>query len=202
MYFPEDDPEIFDLMIDYIYRNKLPSFQTSQPSIKQDKKGAVKKSNEDKRGQKELEEEEEDEHYERLLRLFCFAEKFCLNHLANRTMDALQDFNVKLNTIPNAESIQIIYEGTHEKSKLRYFAAIFAGWHSSRWASIHEDADERMLELGRIQPDFALDYLRFNLKFGPKLAAVGFDPRRRSLKWGLEPCFFHTHAEGETCHLI
>jgi hypothetical protein len=102
-----------------------------------------------------------------------------------------------------------VYNSTHERSKLRIYCTLhFIS--DCQYDPDGESSDETLRnelkedrsegeEFSRENSDFALDFVRLSFQHGFKLYTR--DVRSRSEEKGLGWCFFHTHAEGELCHL-
>jgi hypothetical protein len=176
MHLPEDDPATFDRIINWLYRDQLPVYL----------------------------EKAEDRHprsfHRSLIDMFLFAEKHCINVLANRAMDLMQDINLKVNTIPDLEEIRHVYSNSHDKSKLRLYVAAAACYLFSFGIDINyqRKLNRSDSKLAREIPDYGADFIQvqYELEFMlPEKPRV--DPRKRSGKNGIDPCYFHTHSNGE-----
>ena len=176
MYLPNEDINVFDTFITYLYQDRLPQFLSTAGT---------------------------DETYfeaEKLYPLFVLAERFCMNDLANEVMDAIQDFGYQHNTIPGLSSISYIYKNTHETSKLRIYCVLMRLYdlHTSTGAKHSNDT----ADLASTLPDFAGDFIRLQCKYKDRFQKGQLaDAQVRDAKKGFGQCFFHTHAKGETCHL-
>ncbi|KAH9215359.1 hypothetical protein DL95DRAFT_408542 [Leptodontidium sp. 2 PMI_412] len=184
MYLPEDDADAFDSMIVYIYQNLLPVF----PNL------------------------ECDEYLETILYpLFALAEKLCLNELANRVMDLIQDTGLNSSLVPGNEpggGNYMIYTLTPVGSKLRVYSVLMQVYiqHASTTETVEEaDAEmgKELAELARHHPDFATDYIKLMWKYRARFQKVNppADAQVRNSEKGFGRCFFHTHHKDEVCHL-
>ncbi|KAH9215358.1 hypothetical protein DL95DRAFT_500781 [Leptodontidium sp. 2 PMI_412] len=179
MYLPEDDPEAFDALVVYVYQNRLPNFPSERFSA--DCEGC-------------------DSYTDILNKLFYLATKCCMNVLANKIMDTLQDIHFKYGRIPSCSGIQEHYQNTSAASKIRLYCAATACYKLTYCTD--EDMNEYK-ELARAEPDFGADCLAFQYQHGTRLVKhkSQMDPRKRLGGKAMSQCFFHTHTSGEVCHL-
>jgi hypothetical protein len=176
MHCPEDDPSTFNHLVNYFYRNALPQPPSKDAS------------------------DEFNTYYTSLEKLFFLAEKLCMNELSNKAMDAIQDAMRVHKKAINLEGLERIYQNAHESSKFRIYGLL--SWlRFELGQKITEDALNQVEKILSRVPEIARDYLLFQLKQAGSLKAnKRLDPDTRSAL-GYGKCFFHTHAEGETCHL-
>lgn len=115
MYLPYDDPTIFGYLVSYLYGNVLPPNPADAAS--------------------EYEDDGEDNDLswvvatyfsETLVVLFCLANKLCMNDLANRFMDSVQDLQHDNRDLPCTPRIRKIYNNTPAGSKVREYCALTA----------------------------------------------------------------------------
>jgi len=179
MYLPAEDIGAFDSFITYLYQDRLPRF---------DNMGGLKSI---------------DFEAEKFYPLFFLAEKFCLNELANRIMDAIQNYGFQHEKIPSCKDITEIYEYTHETSKLRTYCVLM------RLYDLHISGDENAEDteanatahLASNLPDFASDIIKLQFKNKNRFQKGNIaDAQVRDDQKGFGRCFFHTHAKGEICH--
>ncbi|KAK0119330.1 hypothetical protein ONS95_008172 [Cadophora gregata] len=193
MYLPEDDADVFDLMVGYIYPDRIPSFSAAK--YNQDDNGVSKFSH-------------------GLYTLFALAEKLCMNDLANRLMDEIQDFQYEHSRVPSMTWFCDIYNMTSLRSKLRCYAVLMClrEEYTRGYATLcPEDVcpegdvkdDKEVFEsLLDTHPEFAKDYIALNWKFTGRFNSETIpDARIRNDSEGFGRCFFHTHSNGEECHL-
>jgi hypothetical protein len=153
MYLPEDDPATFDRIINWLYRDQLPV--------------CVER----------VEGRHPISFHRSLIDMFLFAEKYCINVLANRAMDQMQDVHLKENIIPNIEDIKHVYYNSHEKSKLRLYVAAAACYLFSFGIDINHQRklNRSDSKLAREIPDYGADFIeiQYELEFmvmgGPKV---------------------------------
>ena len=132
--------------------------------------------------------------------LYGFAEKYNLVELMDMTIDALNGFFASNKFLPAGETLDYIYEITHEKSKLRtlvlrcYTYATVEFTDSGSWTT------ESMLPSGPNAMEAITDIFRQlrDLKNSTsRSSGVGgtllSDPRK------YQPCQYHVHAKGEPC---
>jgi hypothetical protein len=106
MYLPEDDSETFDSFIDFVYRGTLPKFVADEDPPTEDTVDAYTMG--------------------KLAPLFYLAEKYCMNKLANKVMDAIQDHQLDHERLPGETMMKQIYNNTRGKSKLRLYGTLCA----------------------------------------------------------------------------
>jgi BTB/POZ domain len=178
MYLAEEDIAAFDSFITYLYQDRLPQFSST------------------------MECTAENFEAQKLCPLFFLAEKVCCNELANKVMDAIQDFGRLNELIPGNESTAMIYENTHEESKLRSYCVLMLLY---IWRTV-EDSDKTWVkdttDLTRDLPDFASDFIKLQFRYRDRFQKGNVaDAQVRNDEEGFGRCFFHTHAKGEVCHL-
>jgi hypothetical protein len=171
MYCPEDNPTAFSYFVNYVYWNVLPKLPPKDATDKY-----------------------EYDYYCGLSGLFFLAEKLCMNELGNKTMDAIQDHQRIYERFISCKGLVDIYRDTHENSKLRAFGLLSYTKNQMNQTNSKKDLAKAEEMLSSV-PEIAKDFFLFQLKHTKLL-----DPDVRSIK-GYGKCFFHTHAEGETCHL-
>jgi len=189
MYLPEDDANAFDSMIVYIYRDQLPVFPNT--SYSQGCSGAQQFA------------------FDILYRLFTFAEKICMNDLANRVMDKIQDLGMEYWSAPTLPHVRSLYSLTGPGSKLRIYCTLMRLYrvnacdYDDHWTTTADaiENEEQLEDFIKEHPDFAVDYMRFHWRFSNKFLTEDTpDAQIRSDKDGFGRCFFHTHAKGEESH--
>lgn len=95
---------------------------------------------------------------------YILAEKLCLHDMQNRFMDAIQDAQFKVYTLPDAEEIKFIYENTQENSKLRLYCATSVAFSLARHAELGQvNSVKDFAALCTTIPDFALDLLQVSI---------------------------------------
>lgn len=175
MDLPEDDPDAFNVFVDWLYRSTVPDVK-------------------------------DDVQLRAHFHLYMLAEKLCLNELANKTMDQIK--NNKADASKQIELIlgmnKQIYDNSSGDMSLRPYVV-----HSLLYLLTERQTDSQGhyhphfadQDLSRVWKvchgceeffkDFVVHFKSFSHKFG--------FPKPSSPK--LDQCFFHRHAEGETCHL-
>ncbi|KAL2072709.1 hypothetical protein VTL71DRAFT_12052 [Oculimacula yallundae] len=184
MYLPEDSADAFDSLINYLYQDCLPAF----PNQKH-RDNAMDVSNFSA---------------DILYSLFALAEKFCINRLANRVMDRLQDLHDEYDVIPDLVESKKAYSITSPTSKLRSYSILtllhnnlYVGAKEKDWFDVHS-----VRRLVTDCPEFAVDYLLLHAEHKQRFNSEGLiDLQSRDDEEGLGRCFFHTHGRGERCHL-
>jgi hypothetical protein len=176
MHLPEDDPTTFDRIINWLYRDQLPTYPGKGIRVG---------------GRFELEKA--------LLDIFIFAEKYCMEVLANRVMDLLQDIHLGDNTIPYYVHVKLVFSSCHEKSKLRlYLAATSCYLFSFPRVGTDVENARSYSKLPREVPDYGADITEIQYELGFMIKErARVDPRNRAAKPGIGQCYFHTHSEEE-----
>ncbi|KAG4424734.1 hypothetical protein IFR04_002082 [Cadophora malorum] len=178
IYLPEDDPTAFDALVVFIYQNSLPLFPSKQ--FPANIEGC-------------------DCYADVLERIIFFADKLCINELANKSMDLMQDLEMEYSRLVNPERIANVYKRTGPKSKFRLYCTATRCYDLRIYES---ERMERVKKLAIEVPEFGADMLEFNSQYGPRIfGKTKFDPGIRDGEAGLGRCFFHTHYPGEICHL-
>ncbi|CZR61095.1 uncharacterized protein PAC_10991 [Phialocephala subalpina] len=181
MHLPEDTPVDFTNLVNYIYQDRLPSFPAEEYTP--DFKGSQGFTR------------------DHLYPLFLFAEKLCINDLANRVMDDIQDIHLKYNRVLSNARILTIYRTTHENSKFRLYSMLNLVRNS---VTAHDNGSwcEKRIPLFTEITDIAVDFATAACRYAAKFAAdQHLDPRIRDDKTIFGKCFFHTHTDKEVCHL-
>jgi hypothetical protein len=184
MYLPEDHSETFDSFIDFIYRGTLPKFVIDENPPPDHAVSAFT--------------------IEKLAPLFYLAEKYCMNELTNKVMDAIQDHELKYEVMPGEDLMREIYNNTRDKSKLRLYATLLA-LYSTMTDTPGEDWSKdtpNYTKIATALPRFAADYIML-LRKHRALLPYGYpsDPQIRNDTEGFGKCYFHTHWKREICHL-
>ncbi len=131
------------------------------------------------------------------------AEKLCNHDLMNRLIDLLQDFQAKLIEYFDATFTQLVFEEISSQSKLHlYFAANFACFLASgnSRGCCRATTNCFVDKLG-IKPEFLRALFEFQGENGNTLHDYHFNLWDRQCPYSLGRCYFHTHGEGEDCHL-
>ena len=177
MHCPEDDPTAFGHLVNYFYRNTLPQLPSKSATG-----------------------DEKDSYYRGLSHLRFLAEKLCMNELSNKAMDTIQDlFRVHKISV-HFIGLEKIYRNTHESSKFRKYGLLSCMRSALGRKNTEGDWTEAEKIFSQV-PEIAKDYLLFQLKNAGSFKANKLNLDIRGGSKGYEKCFFHTHAEGETCHL-
>lgn len=156
---PEDDPESFDSFSRWLYRDKLDEMDLSAPKTDS---GPL---------------------WDRI-KLYCFAEKYCIDSLADIAMDTIIPAYSDENFTPSAHSMCLVYDNTSEGSRLRlYMARSFA----YRLVCLHVDVPRELLERLASISDFPRDVFSILLKGTP------IHPNN------LARCNYHRHGKDRIC---
>jgi hypothetical protein len=141
MYLPEDDPQAFGALVNWMYRDQLPPFPTTQFS--DNKTGC-------------------DVYIRSLLPLFQLSEKLCINAVTNQMMDIIQDFHFKQSRIYNCKDLKKIYGNTHQGSKLRDYAVLMILRKTALGTYTDHAKDvalEHLVPLVQSEPEFARNFV-------------------------------------------
>ncbi|CZT42903.1 uncharacterized protein RSE6_02859 [Rhynchosporium secalis] len=185
MYLPEDDADAFDSLIIYIYQNLLPAFPTEKhPATKE---GSAK-------------------YYEEIIYpLLVLAEKLCLNNLANRLMDLVQDIGMENYTYT---SVRTSYCMTPAGSKLQLYSVLMELYqlNSANPENFTETWEAEQVQIcakmACIYPEFAIDFVRLSWVHRARFKKSPVpDAQVRDGVKAFGRCFFHTHHENGVCHL-
>jgi BTB/POZ domain len=183
MHLPEDDSTAFDLFINYVYQDQLPPFPIDKfPATPID----------------------DDDYIERaLFPLFCLAEKFCMNVLANRVMDAIQDIQNEYEALSSLDLMRKAYTKTHSNSKIRIYCVLTSLYLVARGTpSVNKQHVMEVADLARSLPDFAYDFVKYQWTYRKELSRKETaDVQIRDDVGGFGRCFLHMHAKEEVCHL-
>jgi hypothetical protein len=144
-------------------------------------------------------------HWVNLFNLYIFAEKLCLNELANRAIDRIRHMEAcgSLDIVTIALTSHV-YKNTFADSPLRRYCVEALAYDLSREAmEQHIPVDDRLKQIweySRNDCDLFVDYFRYLQQEhrGEDLetpAAVGNEPIGEMIK-----CRFHRHAKGEECY--
>jgi len=180
MYLPTEKPEVFDSMVNFIYRDTLSIFPSKE----------YPNSNIGNW-----------EYCEDMYLVFALAEKLCINELANKVMDKIQDLFFLKKMRFDYVSLRLIYSITQERSKLRLYATASILTRSTfNFTGLRRAVMGQSLDKYASVPDFTRDFFLFHFKHSHAIFS-GIDYRQREDGKGLGRCYFHTHAKGEICHL-
>ncbi|KAH6665472.1 hypothetical protein B0J14DRAFT_569075 [Halenospora varia] len=140
-------------------------------------------------------------HEETLVLLYCLAEKYDIEALANNTIDAIQDGFYEYRTVFGPGLLDRIFAKTKKNSKLRDLCVGANIIHMDRGCG---QLRQEMMMTSLTSPDFFNHMLRWtaqNFEMFARRHREGFDVRTRDgfsmLKRSkLCPCHFHVHAPG------
>ncbi|KAE8449972.1 hypothetical protein EG329_007111 [Mollisiaceae sp. DMI_Dod_QoI] len=165
---PDDDPDVFDLFLDWLYRGDLhPADMSKQPPAS----SPVPK----------------------LIELYGFAEKICMNDLIDYTMTSIITRSRHDKVMPRLSSIKLAYQVTSPGSPLRswisrcYLYSLLNGSTTTHAATL--DGFSNAMSSSN---DLQKDVLRL-IYFG--------DAKTRASKAPVyeNPCLYHMHGKGEIC---
>lgn len=160
---PEDDPEVFSMFLEWLYSQRIARLGKSAP----DSTSSL-------------------DH----IKLYCFAEKYCLSDLMDFAVSALFAFLVDATCLPILTTIQYVYEHTASGSPIRPFmiqVLQYVAIHKSDsgyWKT--DDLCNMMIGCREL----TMDYLQLVRETN---GVYIHNPRK------LDPCLFHVHGEKEVC---
>ncbi|CAD6441481.1 8381d201-8d09-46f8-90a6-3cc1c6cbfc1d [Sclerotinia trifoliorum] len=176
MDIPEDEPEAFELFVNWLYRASLPTSSRSG-----------------------------DLHW--LLSLYIFAEKLCMNELANKTIDAIQAMtsHPEIYLPLNMEVTKKIWRNTSPTSPLRTFCIHALVFELCNFEQLHEGLGRQsfmdnydLIASWSYFKDNCDLYASFFIQLQKhSINDLPCDPSDLSL-W--TKCYFHRHSKGEICH--
>ena len=142
MDLPEDDPEAFEYLIQWLYFKKFLMDKEAERELYTRTVEARREAN---------------SHYLKLARLYVTADKYCVNELRNEVIDQFYRLQNGLGprTIPNYV-VDYVYANTNARSQLRRLLVANWTWHR-RIAWYLEPGTEEILS--RRSPDFATDII-------------------------------------------
>jgi hypothetical protein len=173
---PEESPGVFSLFIDWLYRSRIAHTNSGR-------------------------------HWVNLFNLYIFAEKLCLNELANRTMDRIRHTYALLSSALVTPALAShVYRKTFTDSPLRIFCIEALAYQFCMLDGVaidqHIPSDEHLeqiLEQGRDNSDFFLDYFRYLREYeGKQLNFPG--QKGADFNHEMSECKFHRHAKDEDCY--
>lgn len=178
---PEDDAETFTTLLDYIYRNKIPTIDCFCPTPK------CQDLNETKIYQ--------------LCDLYTTAEKYCMEELMDITIDSIISGLMLLRGRLVTVHVVDIYQRTHEHSKLRELCAGLLCWATLK-GTFNTSKDE-LMTLSDQSPDIFGDALNFQESYGSLMAKGLAIPDVRNVfdtpDW--DACNLHVHGPKKMCYL-
>ncbi|TVY40704.1 hypothetical protein LSUB1_G002410 [Lachnellula subtilissima] len=161
MYMEEGHVGAFDDLVNWIYRDQLPSFLSKDFADSID--GWCN-------------------FYDTVMEpLFFMAEKFCINELCNKILDKLQDSDLKLRVMRRGH-LMVVYANTHEDSKLRKYYALLFAYAATFGPNVHPEGYSELVEsipdLLKSTPDLAMDFtilqFTYGYRFRERKTAVSF----------------------------
>jgi hypothetical protein len=131
---------------------------------------------------------------------FILADKLCNHDLMNRLIDLLQDFQKKHYTFFEAIITQRVFEEISSQSKLQlYFVANFAYFIAVDDSS--KSIRDSFVDKVGTKHEFLRALFEFQQDYGYVLHNPNFALWQREGRFRLGRCYFHTHGEGDVCHL-
>jgi len=171
VYFPEDDIESFDLLMEWIYTDTLRPLSIvaddeTEKTVSWDPIG-----------------------------LYILAYRLCITKLSNRVMDCYRLLHVESNTRPSRRAISRVYSNAPVGSPIRLYCVQFLGYFILKFQEEEISSTSRMKNndiYGLLwqNEDLGKDFITLIRGQGGKAPV---DPRT------LPRCFYHTHEAGESC---
>ena len=130
--------------------------------------------------------------------LFILAEKLCLEHLQNETMDHILRFYRLQSPKVAAQKLRSIYDSTSAKNPLNLFIIKYVAWTAVSTEVIPVVLDPNDIDLlkggGNIAANFTLSLANYYaMSNGDRFKLATLDPR------GLSNCFYHKHNSKPVC---
>jgi hypothetical protein len=158
---PDDDPDIFDSFIEWLYRGVL---DTTDKLTANHEGGPMWKR----------------------IKLYCLAEKYCIDTLSDAAIDTIIDGFTGI--CIRADSICLAYQNTTDGAALRSYMSGGFAFEISRMNE--SNTEEEMGRLANIS-DFARDVF---CHFASKKKEANTNPDR------LPRCHFHRHGKDKPCN--
>ncbi|TVY24071.1 hypothetical protein LHYA1_G006988 [Lachnellula hyalina] len=171
MYMKEEHVDAFENLVNWIYRDQLPSFPSRDFPDSID--------GWENFGQTVTEP------------LFFMAEKLCIDEICNKIMDVYQDSHLRLGLMLGSEEIMRVYANTHENTynKIAY---------SRLCREILGNMADLLKSTPDFATDFTILQLTYGYRFRERKEADLFI---RTGPQSFGQCFFHTHSKDEVCNL-
>lgn len=161
---PEDDPPTFDRFVQWVYVRTLPEIGLATSSTIS---GPVWDQ----------------------IKLYCFAEKYCIDILADTIIDSIRVASKSRNSCPSVQGMIMAYENTSEGSRLRLYMVRSLAYEILSERS--ENLDKSQLSSLASVTDFSRDILM--LLFEPK-NLVPKHPNE------FPACDYHRHGKNNICN--
>ena len=185
IYLPDDDFGAFEVLVNFNHSNRLPELPGPNPSTTV------------------VDFETVNAFYNSVLfPSYFLAEKLCMNELANRIMDMIQDVQLAQGHAPSVYNVETIYPNTHAERKLRIYCVLML-LQVRALLGCDENHAEWLTKSVRDFPDFAMDFIRLQGEFHAKFyrSNKAADAQKHNDREGFGRCFLHTHTKREGCHL-
>ncbi|TGO22308.1 hypothetical protein BPAE_0173g00080 [Botrytis paeoniae] len=170
--FPEDFPEAFDILIQWIYSGRLQWFDigTAGTSASWD-----------------------------FLNFYCLVEKICFTQLADFALDTCRKICLGRDHVFESPAyVQEVYNFTSNQSGLRRFFVQQLVWRYYTKEDSKDNPNDLFIHLMRSNDEIFTDFM-FELRKYVVVAAIPKDPRvldRNNL------CGYHSHIRKEDCYLL
>lgn len=162
---PEDDPEAFNVFLEWLYTSRL-----TQPN--------------------DLQEADMFTWTWSYLKVYCFAEKYCLSELMNHAVSTLILTMSANSQLPDAEEMAYVYENSSSGSHLRRFMALCLQFEVLRLDSTGCWENDKLCELMTSCKDLTMDFLTLSRQCNSKAL---MEPSK------MNPCDFHIHEAEDEC---
>lgn len=178
MYMPEDDPDVITYLVDWLYRSPLPMVEDPANSDEEQAKKttpisksadtqfgpATKAEHEAQLGLAKKEEAAKkkalqarlDPLFDKLFRLYYFAEKLFINELKNQCMDRIRRGMCRYDRTMRASVCKQVYAHTTKESRLRKFCVDLVLF---KLSDASEDTLDKIVTLQKQVPEFCKDIL-------------------------------------------
>jgi len=186
MELPEDDECAINRFISWVYGGSIPAFEFKIKDREEAHASILIASH--------------------ILPLVSLANRLCINEFTNQVVDVIQDWLLKERWTFAPQDVPRIYEITSAESPFRLLCAGAVALRLKFQPNVLEEYTGIELE----HPEFFKHIVAFQNKHWRQLYVKDADPRIH-VRSGLgifadvrglgNQCLFHTHAEGEICHL-
>jgi hypothetical protein len=169
---PDDDPKAFDSFLQWVYRDQVAKVDLAADLANASTEGGQLCD---------------------AIMLYCFAEKYCIDALADSVMNAILEAFVTTPCAPSAEETTLVYDNTSEGSRLRlYIARCFTYQLHVDYTATYTASE---LDFFAGKPDFCRDVFAVLLRWQTGSYTLETIPLPTNELW----CDYHRHGQDEIC---
>ncbi|KAE8443676.1 hypothetical protein EG329_001448 [Mollisiaceae sp. DMI_Dod_QoI] len=196
LFMNTEDPAIFQMFYDWLYTGNIEKAPTQFKLKKRPSAEESERLETDLRARFDAQEQ-------KLVGLYCLAEKLDINDLQNRTIDTIQDGFHEYGTVFGPGLIIRIFKNTKNGSQLRELCVATNVMHMDRGCG---QLREELMMACIVCPDFMphmLKWISRNFVMFGRRSREGYDARKCTEGFSmlnrskLCPCHFHKHGPGE-----